>query len=231
MHYQPVIDLQSGRLIKAEALARLRDGDELLLPERFLPLFDDEDLFVLYRQGLSQGLNDVQRWASEGPAISLGVNFPPQGLHDARYLEATAAALAARPLPDNCQLYLEMLETETLDLADPERLGSLFEPWLALGVRFAQDDLGAGYSSLLRLHRLPFEEVKIDQALVRLQTQCPDRGTIRKVLAFIAALTHLAHVLGLRVCVEGLENPVLAEAAAAIGADFGQGFSIAEPMP
>lgn len=231
MHYQPVIDLQSGRLIKAEALARLREGGGLLLPERFLPLFDDEDLFVLYRQGLHHVLNDAQRWAREGPAISLGLNFPPQGLRDPRYLEATVSALAATPLPNNCRLYLEMLETETLDLADPERLSSLFEPWLALGVRFAQDDLGAGYSSLLRLHRLPFEVVKIDQALVRLQAQCPDRGTIRKVLAFIAALTHLAHVLGLRVCVEGLENPVLADAAAAIGADFGQGFSIAEPMP
>ena len=231
MHYQPVIELQSGRLVKAEALVRLRDGDRLLEPERFLPLFDDNDLFVLYRQGLRQALSDVQRWTREGTRISLGLNFPPQGLRDPRYLEATAAALAAAPLPDGCQLYLEMLETETLDLADPECLVALFEPWLGLGVRFAQDDLGAGYSSLLRLHRLPFEMVKIDQALVRVQTEDPDRRTIRKVLAFIAALTHLAHVLGLRVCVEGLESPVLAEAAAAIGADLGQGYSIAEPMP
>jgi len=231
MHYQPVIELRSGRLIKAEALVRLRDGNRLLEPERFLPLFDDNDLFVLYRQGLRQALSDVQRWTREGTPISLGLNFPPQGLGDPRYLEATAAALAVMPLPDECQLYLEMLETETLDLADPERLAALFEPWLALGVRFAQDDLGAGYSSLLRLHRLPFDMVKIDQALVRLQTGDSDQRTIRKVLAFIAALTHLAHVLGLRVCVEGLENPVLAEAAAAIGADLGQGYSIAEPMP
>ena len=231
MHYQPVIELQSSRLVKAEALVRLRVGNRLLEPERFLPLFDDNDLFVLYRQGLRQALGDVQRWTREGTQISLGLNFPPQGLRDPRYLEATAAALAVMPLPDGCQLYLEMLETETLDLADPERLVALFDPWLALGVRFAQDDLGAGYSSLLRLHRLPFEMVKIDQALVRLQTEDPDRRTIRKVLAFIAALTHLAHVLGLRVCVEGLESPVLAEAAAAIGADLGQGYSIAEPMP
>lgn len=231
MHYQPVIDLRTGGLVKVEALARLRQGDELLSPDRFLPVFDNDDLFLLYQRGLRQALADARDWAAAGQRISLGLNVSPRGLGDPRYVEATAAALAEVPLPQGRHLYLEMLETEHLDLTDPERLIALFQPWLELGAHFAQDDLGAGHSSLLRLHRLPFEVVKIDQALVRSYGKHPDRSTVRKILAFIADLTNLAHVLGVQVCVEGLESDGLMEAAAALGADFGQGYAIARPMP
>lgn len=231
MYYQPVINLKTGELVKVEALARLRDGDRLLTPDQFLPLFDDDELFTLYQLGLSQSLAEAQRWAANGQPLSVGLNIPPQGLGDPRYLEVTAATLTAMPLPKGKHLYLEMLETQALDLANAEPLIALFQPWLALGVHFAEDDLGTGHSSLLRLHRLPFEEVKIDQALVRAHTRRPDPATLRKILAFIAALTHLAHVLGLKVSVEGLESEALVEAAGALGADFGQGFGIAKPMP
>lgn len=231
MHYQPVTDLKTGEVVKVEGLARLRVGDCLLLPDQFLPLFDHDELFSLYRLALRQGLEDIQRWAAEGQPISLGLNISPLGLFDERYLEVMAQALAAAPLSEKQRLYLEILETDTLDLSDHNDPFALFQPWLDLGVHFAEDDLGAGYSSLLRMHRLPFELVKIDQRLVQLHTRQPDRATICKILAFIAALTHLAHVLGLRVCVEGLESRALIEAAATFGADFGQGFAIARPMP
>lgn len=231
MHYQPVIDLQTGRLVKVEALARLREADLLLTPDRFLPVFDNDDLFQLYQLGLRQALQDARDWAGHGQYISLGLNILPQGLGDKRYVEATSAALRDIGLPAGQHLYLEMLETENLNLTNPERLIEWFEPWLALGVRFAQDDLGAGHSSLLRLHRLPFEVVKIDQGLIRSQGTRPNKASIRKVLAFVADLTNLAHTLGVRVCVEGLESPELVEAAAALGVDFGQGFAIARPMP
>ena len=230
MHYQPVIDLTSGRLVKVEALARMHEGARLLQPDEFLPLLDDNEMFSLFRLGLHQALTDAQRWAEQGQRTNLGVNIPPRGLADPRYLETTAQALAATPLPSGTRLYLEMLETGSLDLSDLDYLISLFQPWLDLGVHFSEDDLGTGHSSLLRLHRLPFELVKIDQGLVRMAER-PEPPTIRKILAFVAGLTHLAHALGLKVCVEGLENGALVEAAAVLGADWGQGFAIARPMP
>ncbi|HYW76300.1 MAG TPA: EAL domain-containing protein [Gammaproteobacteria bacterium] len=230
MHYQPVVDLATGQLVKAEALARLREGDGLLTPNQFLPLLDNEELLTLFNLGLNQALNDARVWADAGLSPSLGVNLPPQGLLDPRYREATARTLAASPLPRGMHIYLELLETETLDLSDLDSLLNAFEPWLALGVRFSEDDLGTGHSSLLRLHRLPFDVVKIDQGLIRLAER-PEPPTIRKILAFVTGITHLAHMLGLKVCVEGLENPALVDAAAILGADWGQGFAIAKPMP
>lgn len=231
MYYQPIIDLKSGRLAKVESLVRLHDGHRLLSSHQFLPLLDDDWLFMVYRQGLRQALADVRAWAEQGQAINLSINIPAQGIKQARYREATAEALRCFPLPDGRWLFLEILETERLDLSDPRALLSELERWQELGVRFAQDDLGSGYSSLLRLSRLPFEVVKIDQQLVRSHATAMDRKAVSKVLAFIAAITHLAHVLGLKVCVEGLENGALIDGARAIGADFGQGHAIAVPMP
>jgi len=231
MHYQPVIELKTGALVKVEALARLLEEGRLLAPAEFLPLLDSEELFLLYRQGLEQALSDARCWAGRGQSISLGLNIPPQGLVEPRYRQATAELLAAIPLPEEAHLFLEVLETERLELANPDELMTHFRSWLALGVHFAEDDLGAGHSSLLRLHRLPFEVVKIDQGLVRLHTSQNDQVAVRKVLAFISALTHLAHALDLRVGVEGLESEALIEAAAALGADYGQGYAIAKPMP
>jgi hypothetical protein len=96
----------------------------------------------------------------------------------------------------------------------------------ALGVRLVEDDLGAGYSSLIRLRQWPFDRVKIDQAIVMQVADDPLR-----TLRFIRQLIRLGHDLDLEVVVEGLESPGLIEAALALGADMGQGYALARPMP
>ncbi len=224
MHYQPLIELHGGRLIKAEALARLRDGETLIPPARFLPVFLADDLFDLYRLGLLAALQATRGWARRDLRIGVSVNLPPAGLHDPRYLEATRRALADHPLPEGAGLTLEVLETHEFMRTD-RPLAERLAPFRALGIEFAEDDLGTGYSSLARLRELPFDLVKIDKSLV-----LPGRDEPERLLNLIGQLTALAHALGAGVVAEGLEDVPLAEAVGVLGADYGQGRAIAPPL-
>ncbi len=224
MVYQPIIHLDTGKLAKIEALARLRTDRVWVTPAQFLPVFDANDLYDLYARGLHQALATLTGLSAQSVDSGLSFNLPAPGLADSRYLEATRQALAEFPLGTQ-RLSLEVLETEVLELA-PQSLAGLFKPWRELGVQFAEDDLGSGNSSLTRLRHIPFDVVKIDQGLVRDAARDPVR-----VLGFVRELTRLAHELGHQVVVEGLENDGLIEAAAVLGADFGQGYGIARPMP
>ncbi|AOU97940.1 hypothetical protein BI364_08170 [Acidihalobacter yilgarnensis] len=224
MHYQPIIDLYSGRTTGVEALARLRDGSgKIILPDRFLPAFTSDDLLQLFERGLRLALGDLAAWDEVGCELTLSVNLPTQGLADTRYLDVLEAALARGNSPPG-RLMLELLESaEVADEAARDRGIVAFK---ALGVQLAEDDLGSGHSSLLRLDRLPFDVVKIDQGLVR-----HEASDVLRTLTFIRYLTRLAQDMGKRVVVEGLESSGLVEAAALLGANHGQGYAIARPMP
>ncbi len=123
------------------------------------------------------------------------------------------------------RLTLELLENGAVEHSTEQRSHSL-QGFTDLGVRLAQDDLGSGYSSLLRLRHFAFDEVKIDQSLVRGTEFAPGAA-----LHFIQPITDIAHSLGLDVIIEGLETPGLIEAAVQLGVDMGQGYGIARPMP
>ncbi|HWU78153.1 MAG TPA: diguanylate cyclase [Rhodanobacter sp.] len=226
MHYQPLVRFADGSVTEFEALARLRDDDgSLLAPARFLPALDADDLVVLFRHGLSQAATCRERLRQAGHTLDMSVNVPAVALEDPRYAEVTAAVIADTGCPPQA-LLLEILEspfgTEHSALLDESGMQSL----RALGVRLVEDDLGAGYSSLIRLRQWPFDRIKIDQAIVRQARQDP-LGTLR----FIRQLIRIGHDLQLEVVVEGLESTDLSEAAMILGADFGQGYALARPMP
>ena len=224
MHYQPIFALAQGRVVELEALARLRDVDgSLLSPGRFLPALNADDLLRLFREGLRQALAQRAILAATGYTLDITVNLPPAALYDPRYVAATAAALSAGNCPPRA-LLLEILENAS---EAEHALSSAVAGVLALkalGVRVAEDDLGAGHSSLARLRQWPFDRVKIDQTLVRDVAADPLR-----TLRFIRQLTLLGQALGIEVVVEGLETPGLVEAALLMGADFGQGYALARP--
>ncbi|AOV16019.1 hypothetical protein BJI67_02070 [Acidihalobacter aeolianus] len=224
LHYQPLVDLKSGALIGVEALARLRAPDGgIVMPGRFLPSYGDRELRRLFERGLYLAFEALHRWEEQGLKLSVSLNLPAQGLNDSRYLGMVEQALAQQAI-DPARLKLEVLESdENLDVPARDRTLAGLK---ALGVWLVEDDLGSGFSSLLRLDRLPFDGVKIDQALVRHYLQNPLRA-----LAFILHLTRLAQDMGKRVTVEGLESQGMIEASAFLGADYGQGYAIARPMP
>lgn len=225
MHYQPVVKLRDGRVAKFEALARLA-GEEgtLVAPGEFLPTFGDAELLALFEQGLQQALQMRAELAAQGLPIYIGLNFPPEGFVNPRFEEILFATLYASGV-DPQWLVLEILEHGDLDASDV-RIRGFLSRLRDAGVLIAQDDLGSGHSSLLRLEQFAFDAVKIDQGLVRGAMAEPQHA-----LEFILHLTRLSHARGLPVTVEGLENAGLVEAATLLGADYGQGYAIARPMP
>lgn len=223
MYYQPVIDLRQGRAVEVEVLARIRENNGLILPAQFLPALQEDDFLILYRQALAQALTARETWVARGLPLGIAVNIPSCALLNRRYVDITREALARHPCPRS-SLVLEVLESEWLEESlDAEHgLQALKE----LGVQLAEDDLGSGYSTLSRLRHLDFDRVKIDQTLVSKIARQP-----LKTLRFMNQLTRLGHDLGVKVVVEGLETPGLVEAAMILGADLGQGYAVAHPMP
>jgi diguanylate cyclase (GGDEF)-like protein len=225
MHYQPLVGLRDGQMVKAEALARLaQDDGTLVQPAQFLPVLGGRELDELFRLGLSQALRQLAHWDEEGLSLSVTVNLAPSTLarpdcalwvRDA--LRDTGVAAA--------RLSLEITEDQALNEAGDSasaRLAALAR----LGVELAMDDLGSGYSSLQRLRALPFRSVKLDQGLWRGVRRSPTR-----TVSFIGALVQLGHDLEIEVVAEGLESAEMVEAAAVLGADVGQGYALGRPMP
>ena len=226
MLYQPVIDLRTGELHSVEALARLRGADgQLIAPAEFLLSFGNAGLLRLFQLGLEQVCRDVRSWCEQDPNLNLpvGLNLPPDGLTQDAYRDSVFNTLSSWELPADA-LYLEMLETR--ESMDTGRRDARIAEFQQAGIRVVQDDLGSGHSSLLRMDRVPCDRVKIDQGLVRGALKRPVRA-----LEFIYHLTLLAQDFGTPVTVEGLEDEGLIEAAAILGADHGQGYGIARPMP
>jgi EAL domain-containing protein (putative c-di-GMP-specific phosphodiesterase class I) len=222
MLFQPVVELSTGRTLKLEALGRLRDGDRLVPPSEFLPAFGDDELLLLFEAGLHQALAAARSWERSGVVADVSVNLPVSAAQEERYALAVRAALEEHGV-DAGRLTLELLETGHLDMAERRQAFSALK---RLGVRLAQDDLGSGYSSLLRLRHFTFDEVKVDQRLVGGTAVAP-----RAALHFVQPITDIAHSLGLTVVLEGLEDEGLIEAAVQLDVDAGQGFGIARPMP
>ncbi|MFN2381637.1 MAG: EAL domain-containing protein [Guyparkeria sp.] len=225
MIYQPVIDVQTGRLTTLEALARLYlpDGG-VVLPNMFIPWLNDGQVLRLFEMGLNQSMECLRGIeARHGPALSVAINLPVSVLMDPATPGHVRAALDRHGINPH-RITLELLEqgdtgTQPGDLAEPmQRIGEL-------GVSLAMDDLGSGYNNLLRLRSLPFNTVKVDQGMVRSAQHEPGR-----VLTFIASMIQMARALDLQTVVEGLETPDLIEATALLGGHLGQGYAIARPM-
>ncbi len=226
MLYQPIVDLQAGTVGHLEALARLVSADGAMIsPGDFLPALGNNDLLQLFELGLQHVCRDLHAWRDgiNGWEPSVSINLPAHAITDDTYREVLQEAVARAGIAP-ARIHLEVLETQDSVSFDErkDRIMALRDA----GFRVVQDDLGSGHSSLLRMNAIPFDGVKIDQGLVRSAFEDPSRA-----LEFICHLTALARNFGITVTVEGLEDPALVEAAAVLGAEQGQGYAIARPMP
>jgi diguanylate cyclase (GGDEF)-like protein len=223
MFMQPIVDFRAGCCNKVEALARLRlDDGALVTPDRFLSILSQRDLDRLFVDGLQQALRVLRAWEDDGLQLDLSFNLPPSTLRNPECVAWVGAALARQRIAAS-RLTLEVLESHSF--AETEAILRHSSALKELGVHLALDDLGAGYSSLLRLRRLPVDLVKIDQGLVR-GIADDQRGA-----PLVGGLVELARRLQLKITIEGLETPALVDFAQFLGADFGQGWGIARAMP
>lgn len=223
MDMQPVVDLRTGRVVKAEALARLvLDDGDVALPEQFLPLLGNAEIDRVFRLGLDQALDQLVSWEAGGLRLDLSVNLAPATLLDPDCPAWVGRALRRHGVAPH-RLTLELLETESIGApAQDEAIDQI----LRLGVKLAMDDLGSGYSSLQRLSMKPFDTIKVDQSLTKNLRKDPLLS-----LSLMRAVIQLGRDLGRQVAVEGLEDPGMIEAAVILGATQGQGHALGRPMP
>lgn len=222
LHYQPKVDLRTGRLDGVEALVRWQHPERgLLAPDAFIPQAERYGFMRLLTAGvLSQALDQVSAWRQGDGPTSVAVNVSASNLLDTDLPEQIATMLAMRELPGEA-LTVEI--TEGVLMADPDRASRVLHSLRALGVHISIDDYGTGYSSLARLRDLPVTELKLDRSFVQ-QIDHDARSD-----AIVESTIQLAHSLGLRLVAEGIETESACRRLAAMGCDIGQGYHLGRP--
>jgi len=226
LHYQPIVDLSSGRIAAAEALLRWEHPTRgLLAPADFLSCAEDTGLIVpMSAWILEEAALQVAGWRRIPPVArepTVWVNLSARQVARPDLAEVVAEVLG-RTGTEASALVLEITERGVMEDADSasRSMWSLE----ATGVRLAVDDFGTGYSSLVHLREFPLSAVKIDRSFVAGLDH--DRGNA----AIVKAVIDLAHALGLTVVAEGVETGSELDALRALGCDFGQGFLLAPPV-
>ncbi len=174
LYYQPKVNMRSGTVIGAEALIRWQHPERgFLPPSEFLPAIEDHPLSIeIGKWVIDSVLSPIGRWHAAGLDLSVSVNVGPRQLQHTGFVESLREALAAHPHVRPGRLELEVLESSALE--DIAQVSLVIEACREIGVMFALDNFGAGYSSLINLKHLPFTFIKIDQSLVRDMLYTPD---------------------------------------------------------
>jgi diguanylate cyclase (GGDEF)-like protein/PAS domain S-box-containing protein len=224
LFFQPQADLETGRLVGAEALIRWRHPDRgIVMPADFMPIAnassisDGIALWVL-ETACKQG----RLWQRKGYNIRLGVNLSPSQL-----LTGDLAATVEAVLRDTgfSPSLLELEVTENILLADDDSALKMFRRIQDLGVHIAFDDFGTGYASMTYLKKYPLDRLKIDKSFVcDLQANTDDAAIVRSTIS-------LGKQLGLSVIAEGIEDHATAELLRSMGCEEGQGYYFGRPMP
>jgi diguanylate cyclase (GGDEF)-like protein/PAS domain S-box-containing protein len=223
LHYQPEIELASGRVARAEALLRWKHPDRgLLLPDEFLPLVAQNELINrIGRWVLQTAIRDCREWIDAGLDIGVSVNLSPHNLRDSQLPEFIAHTLADAKLPPS-SLTIEITESGILEQAT--LAAGSFQQLRDIGVGLSIDDFGTGYSSLMHLKHLPFTELKVDRAFTNeLLVNKHDAAIVRSTI-------DLGHELGRSIVAEGVETRDVLERLRDYRCDFVQGYFISPPL-
>ncbi len=223
LHYQPKVNLKTGRLDSVEALVRWPHPVRgFLSPGEFIPLAESTGLILpLSRWVLITALRQSRAWRDQGLDIRIAVNLSARLLQDANLVETIADLLAYHGVnPES--LELEITESAVMD--DPAHALGLLRRLHEMGVKLSIDDFGTGYSSLAYLHRLPVNEVKIDKSFVVGLSGGGDGATIAR------SIIDLGHNLGLIVVAEGVEDEATYRLLAGMACDLAQGYYLSRPV-
>jgi diguanylate cyclase (GGDEF)-like protein len=219
LHYQPVVDLDSGAIAGAEALVRWTHPTRgILPPSAFLPVAEASGLILpLGRRVLDEACAQAVRWTVERPGVDfvVSVNLSALQLRQPGVVDEVRSAVERAGLPP-AALMLEI--TETALVHDDDLVAARVSGLRALGVGVALDDFGTGYSSLSHLQRFKVDQLKVDRSFV-----AADDGVCEAVLRF-------GQMLDLETVAEGIETAEQARRVRDFGCRYGQGYWFAKPM-
>ena len=223
--YQPVISMDTGRIVSAEALMRWNSPVlGAVSPARFIPIAEHRNLILPMGDWILESVARVYAdWRSRGlPPMHCAVNASMRQLTDPRFPDRVAEILRAAGLVAADQaLTVEITESQLMEA--PDKVLEVLERLRSMGLSLAIDDFGTGYSSLSYLTRLPVSTLKIDQSFVA------SIGT-PSGLAVVKAVINLAHALDLRVIAEGVETESQRDELARLHCDEAQGYLFGKPM-
>jgi diguanylate cyclase (GGDEF)-like protein/PAS domain S-box-containing protein len=223
LHYQPEIEMASGRVARVEALLRWNHPDRgRLFPDEFLPLIAQNELIDrIARWVLQTAIRDCREWADAGLDIGVSVNLSPHNLRDPQLPDFIAQVLAATGVAPQ-RLTIEITESGILEQATLAT--GTFQRLRAIGVGLSIDDFGTGYSSLMHLKHLPFTELKVDRSFTsEMLVNEHDAAIVRSTI-------DLGHELGRTIVAEGVETRDVLERLRKYRCDFVQGYFISPPL-
>jgi diguanylate cyclase (GGDEF)-like protein/PAS domain S-box-containing protein len=226
LHYQPQVDIRTGKLVGIEALIRWQHPQRgLVPPNSFIPVAEESGLIeMIGKWALRAACEQNQRWQMAGlPIVKIAVNISARQFNDPRgFAEEVTRLLNATGLDPR---YLELEMTESMLLKNVDENVAVLRKLAKLGTSLAVDDFGTGYSSLAYLKQLPIDTLKIDRTFVRdIETDADDAAIIRAIIA-------MAHSLDLRVTAEGVETQGQLVALRKLRCDQYQGYLISRPVP
>ncbi|MBL8490253.1 MAG: EAL domain-containing protein, partial [Rhodocyclaceae bacterium] len=225
LHYQPQVDVESGRVVGAEALIRWQHRERGLLPPgEFIPLAEESGLIVAVGDWvLRTACRQARAWMDAGlPAVPVSINLSSLSFMQETLVEDLDVIVLEAGVGAE-QVTLEV--TESLLMHDLEHTIARLKSLRARGFGLSLDDFGTGYSSLSYLKRFPVDELKIDRSFVR------DSGKGALDSALVASIIGLGRQFGLRVVAEGVETRQQSEFLLSHGCALQQGFLFARPMP
>lgn len=223
LHYQPIVELDGGRVIGVEALLRWQEGDRLVPPGEFIPVAEDTGLIVPIGDWvLGEACRQLAAWKASGMDLFVAVNLSVRQFWQGQIAERVLDVLRQCELPRQA---LELEVTESAMVIDPAGMETRIEAFREAGLRLSLDDFGTGYSSLDRLKHLPIDKLKVDKSFVDGIPGDDDD------VAIVTAVVALSRNLGLHSLAEGIETPTQHEFLRELGCEYGQGFLFSRPLP
>ncbi len=221
--YQPVLDLESGRLCGVEALLRWRHPTRGVVgPTEFVPMLEETGMVVpVGRWVLDEACRQAVAWRDQGSPIAISVNVSVRQLEREDFVGQVRDVLSATGIDAG---FLTLEVTETTLMRDADGIVDTLRLLKDLGIRIAIDDFGTGYSSLAYLQRFPVDTLKIDRSFVAAMNDSPES------LGFIRTLVELGQVLGVATLAEGIETGGHLDMLRGVRCEQGQGFWFSEPV-
>jgi EAL domain-containing protein (putative c-di-GMP-specific phosphodiesterase class I)/CheY-like chemotaxis protein len=223
LEYQPKVNLRSGKVAGAEALARWNRPDHGVVPPMtFIPKIENSYLLKPFTMGILRAAAVQRRtWAETGYDVKVAVNIGAGMVSDTSIPDKFAEAVIKEKCPPE-SVILEI--TETGVMADAKLSIEVLTRVRVKGFGLSMDDFGIGYSSLQQLHRMPFNEIKVDRAFVS------EMMTSKEAMTIVRSVIDLGRNFGMQVCAEGVETRDTHEALVNLGCDLAQGFYYGRPM-
>lgn len=225
LHYQPQVEIWTGRITGVEALLRWHDPEKgMISPADFIPIAEENGLIIPIGEWvLRTACAQMRAWQDQGfPDISVAVNLSSRQFKQDRFAQRVGKIINEAGIDPRC---LELELTESVLMEDAKSVSEILAEFKQAGISIAIDDFGTGYSSLSYLKRFPIDKLKIDQSFVRdVTVDANDASLVKAIIA-------MARALNLKTIAEGVETADELEFLRAEGCEEAQGYLIGRPMP